>query len=97
MFVIHAEHQVPNYAEWKANGFDADPLGRQSSGVINYRIMRPSIDPNHVVIDLTFETREEAEAMLVRLQALWERVKERFEWRELPDGKILEVTEEKTY
>lgn len=68
--MVHMQHTVPDYADWKAM-FDADPLDRKGSGVTAYRICRPVGDPGLVMIDLDFEGRDEAEQFLVRLRALW--------------------------
>jgi hypothetical protein len=71
--VLRIEHPVPDYDAWKA-AFDADPVGRARSGVRDFRVLRPVDDEHHVMVDLEFDTRDEAEAMLVSLRALWTRV-----------------------
>jgi hypothetical protein len=73
MAVLRIEHPVPDYGLWKG-AFDDDPVGRKRSGVRRYRIMRPIDDPNYVLIDLEFDTTQEAESMLAAMRAVWDRV-----------------------
>jgi hypothetical protein len=61
MYILRIEHPVPDYDTWKAS-FDSDPIGRERSGVRRYRILRPTDDPNYVMIDLEFHSANEAEA-----------------------------------
>jgi hypothetical protein len=46
-------------------------MGRERSGVRHYRVYRCLDDPNYVLIDLQFDTVQEAEAMREGLRALW--------------------------
>jgi hypothetical protein len=73
MPILRIEHQVPNYDGWK-QAFDSDPAGRERSGVRRYSILRGLDDPNHVMIDLEFDSREEAEALLAAMRQVWSRV-----------------------
>ena len=73
MTILRIEHPVPDYEAWKA-AFDGDPAGRKASGVRRHQVLRPVDDPNHVMIDLEFDTLAEAEAMLAALRPIWERV-----------------------
>jgi hypothetical protein len=70
MPILRLEHGVRDYETWKA-AFDGDPVGRAAGGVRRYAIARPSDDPNHVVVDLEFDTVGEAEAFGEKLRALW--------------------------
>lgn len=70
MFTLHIEHAVTSYDAWKRL-FDADPRDRRGSGVLAYRVMRPVDDPDFVLIDLDFATREGAERMHASLRELW--------------------------
>lgn len=74
MITLRIEHPVPNFDAWK-RAFDGDPLDRRASGVRRYRVLRPLDDPNHVMVDLEFDTLEEAEAMRGALLELWDRVR----------------------
>jgi len=69
-YVIRVEHPVPSFEAWQAR-FDSDPLGREENGVVRYRVMRGADNPEHVLIDLEFGERAEAEAFLSALQELW--------------------------
>ena len=72
MYVLHMEHPVADYTAWKQRGFDPDPLGRKAMGVKRYRIGRRSDEANHVMIELEFETSEEATRMAGALRKMWE-------------------------
>jgi hypothetical protein len=70
---LRIEHPVPDVDAWR-RAFDADPLDRRGSGVRRYRVLRSLDDPSHVMVDLDFNSREEAEAMRSALQRMWGRV-----------------------
>lgn len=90
MVILHIEHAVPDFDAWK-NAFDGDPLQRKKSGVLRYRVLRPTNDPKYVIVDLEFDTSAQAEAMLQRLQEMWRRVAVMRE----PQARILESVESK--
>ena len=71
MTILRIEHGVRDYESWKA-AFDSDPVGRAAGGVRHYRVARPTDAPNHVVVDLEFDTVGEADAFGQKLRALWE-------------------------
>lgn len=50
---------------------DSDPIGREKSGVRRYRVLRPINDPKYVMIDLEFDTPDDAEALLDAMRAVW--------------------------
>jgi hypothetical protein len=66
MYILRIEPPVPDYDAWKA-AFDSDPIGRERSGVRRYRIMRPTDDPSHVMLDLEFDSLGETEAVKAAL------------------------------
>lgn len=68
--IVRIEHPVGSYDSWK-RAFDSDPIGRQKSGVRRYRILRPTDDPNYVMIDLEFDSLKEAENVRSALQKMW--------------------------
>lgn len=90
MPILHIEHHVGDFKAWKRCGFDADPIGRSKAGVRRYRITRTTDDPNHVMVDLEFDSRAEAEAMQAALLRLWRRPLVEIEG---PTARILEVVE----
>jgi hypothetical protein len=72
MHILHIEHDAsPDYDTWK-QAFDSDPLGRQESGVRRYWVSRAIDDPNHVMIDLMFDTEDEAERFHASLRDMWQ-------------------------
>jgi hypothetical protein len=93
--VLQIEHSVRDFDAWK-QAFDNDPLGRERSGVRSYRILRPADDPNRVVVDLEFDSREEAESFREALRGLWQRIVAEG-LIENPGARILEPVESKAY
>jgi hypothetical protein len=71
---LRIQHPVPDVDAW-LRAFASDPLDRRGSGVRRHRVMRSLDDPSVVMVDLDFDTREEAEAMRARLAELWGRVR----------------------
>jgi hypothetical protein len=92
MHILRVEHEVPDYDNWK-KAFDSDPIGRKDSGVRRHRILRSVDDPNQVMIDLEFETANEAERMQTALLELWGRV----DVMRNPQSRTVEVVEIKDY
>ena len=68
--ILRIEHPVRSFDAWK-KVFDSDPLGRKKSGMRHYRILRPIDNPNYVMLDLEFESSNEAEAFAAALRNLW--------------------------
>ena len=73
MPILRIQHPIPSYEGWKG-AFDSDPVGRERSGVRRYQILRSLDDPNYVMIDLEFDTKSEAEALLAAMRQVWIRV-----------------------
>lgn len=70
MPILRIEHSVPDFEGWK-RAFDNDPMDRKGSGIRKYQISRSITDPNFVMIDLEFDSAQDATAMLERLRHLW--------------------------
>jgi hypothetical protein len=70
MAILQIEHGVRDFEAWKT-AFDGDPIGREAGGVRRYTIYRPADNPNYVVVDLEFESRDEATAFGEKLRELW--------------------------
>jgi hypothetical protein len=70
MVTLRIQHAVPTYEAWK-RAFDSDPVDRRGGGVRRYRVQRPVSDPKLVMIDLEFDTREQAESFVEKLRRLW--------------------------
>ena len=94
MFMLRIEHPVPNFDGWK-QAFDSDPVGREKSGVRRYQILRPVDNPNFVMIDLEFDTAQQAEALLAAMRVVWGRVEGTIMTN--PKAQIVEIAEIKTY
>jgi hypothetical protein len=95
--VLRIEHTVGDYDTWKA-AFDVDPIGRQKSGVRRYRILRPIDDPSYVMIDLEFDSLEEAENFRSELRNLWDSEEaQKVLLMENPKLRIVEQMETKEY
>jgi hypothetical protein len=90
MYLLHIEHPVPDYNSWK-EAFDSDPVGRIKMGVKRYHIMRPVDDPNFVMIELAFETANQAEMLLTALRNVWKDADGKIIFN--PQARISEVVE----
>jgi hypothetical protein len=94
MYVLRIEHPVPDFEGWK-KAFDGDPVGREESGVRRHRVLRPVDDPRYVMVDLEFDTRAEADAMLETLRRLWRKVEGKV--MQGPQARVVEEVETRTY
>jgi hypothetical protein len=94
MPILQIEHQVGDFATWKRNAFDADPLGRAKSGVRRHRVAQSASDPNYVLIELEFASMPEAEAMQAALKNLWRNPLAQIG---SPTARIIETVEAKDY
>jgi hypothetical protein len=93
---VQIEHPVRDFETWKL-AFDRDPAGREASGVRRYRIYRPIDDPGFIAVDLEFDTRREAEAFEVALQALWRSPGAAGAFAGTPRARVVEMVEERAY
>ncbi len=93
MYILQIEHPVPNYDGWK-KAFENDPIDRKVSGVQHYRISRKPDDLNYVIVDLEFDTLNEAKACHEKLRNLWSRVEGSV--MNNPQSRILEVIEDES-
>jgi len=94
MYMLRIEHPVPSFDGWK-KAFDSDPVGRVKSGVRRYQILRPTDDANYVMIDLEFDTAQQAEALLAAMRVVWGRVEGTIMTN--PKAQIVEAVETKEY
>lgn len=67
MPTLHIEHAISDLPTWKA-AFDRFAAAREQSGVRGHRIQQPIDDPHQVVIDLDFDTTDQAQRFLHFLQ-----------------------------
>ena len=90
MYTLQIEHEITDFSLWKS-AFDRDPVNRAASGVTAHRISRPVDDPHYVVVELDFERRAEAEALLANLHAkVWNSSAAAPALRGAPKTRILE-------
>ena len=61
MPTLHIEHSINDFDTW-ASAFNRFADARRQAGVRAQSVRRPVDDPNYVVIDLEFETTDEAAA-----------------------------------
>lgn len=96
MPVVQLEHAVTDFATWKA-AFDRDPIDRRKLGVRRHRILRPIDDPDYVMVELDFDTMEEAEACRVALGRLWASRAAAPALLGTPQTRIVEAVEDRGY
>lgn len=70
MPTLRIEHSVPDFNGWK-HAFDSDPVDRKGSGVRRFQVSRSVDDPNYVMIDLEFDSLDEAEGLLAKMRRVW--------------------------
>ncbi len=71
MPTLHIEHAITDFAQWNA-AFERFAEARTRSGVRAQRVQQPVDDPRYVVIDLDFDTADEARRFLAFLQTtIW--------------------------
>jgi hypothetical protein len=69
MATLHIEHSIVDFALWKT-AFDRFDEARRQAGVIRYRVQQPIDDHKYVVIDLEFDTTQQAERFLEFLRSV---------------------------
>lgn len=71
MPTLHIEHPITDFETW-SSAFDRFAEMRSQAGVLSHRIYRPINDSKYVVIDLDFESTEQAESFLRFLETnIW--------------------------
>ena len=71
MATLHIEHPISDYAVWRV-AFDRFADARRQAGVRSERIRQPVGEPAYIVVDLEFDSVEEAEGFRQFLQsAVW--------------------------
>ena len=69
MPTLHIEHAITDFGVWVA-AFASFDQARRTAGVRDARVHQPVDDPKFVVVDLDFDTREEATAFLHFLETV---------------------------
>lgn len=67
MTTLHIEHSIVDFAIWRT-AFDRFAEARAQAGVRAHRVQRPVDDDHYVVIDLDFDTAEQATRFLAFLR-----------------------------
>ena len=67
MTTLHIEHPITDFATWQA-AFDQFAGFRAQAGVRSQRVQQPVDDNHYIVIDLDFDTVEQAHSFLTFLQ-----------------------------
>jgi hypothetical protein len=96
MPVLQLEHGIKDFAMWKA-AFDRDPIDRRGLGVQRHRVFRPVDDANYVMVELEFETTDQAEACRAALGELWKSSAAAPALKGDPQTRIVEAVEEMEY
>jgi hypothetical protein len=63
MPTLHIEHPITDFETW-SSAFGRFADARRTAGVRAHRVHRPVDDPRYVVVDLDFDTADEARAFL---------------------------------
>jgi hypothetical protein len=63
MPTLHIEHAISDLDTW-LSAFNRFADARQQAGVRGERVQRPVDDPRYIVVDLDFDTVEEADSFL---------------------------------
>jgi len=61
MPTLHIQHSITDFETW-VSAFERFAHARRQAGVRAQRVRRPVDDPNYVVIDLDFDSTDEAAA-----------------------------------
>ena len=71
MTTVRIQNTVRDFGQWKAV-FDKFDRFRAEKGARAYRMSRLVDDPNNVVVDLDFDSVEEATAFRTALETIWQ-------------------------
>lgn len=63
MATLHIEHRITDFDTW-TSAFNRFAEARREAGVRAQRVQRPVDDPAYVVIDLDFDTTDQAKEFL---------------------------------
>src|SRR5918997_3589881 len=97
MHVLQIEHPIRDFDTWKG-AFDRFSDKRQQSGVRRHQVLRPTDDPNYVIIELGFDGPSQAESFLAWLRReVWASREAAPALMGEPQTRIVEVVEAKEY
>ncbi len=69
MPTLHIEHAITDFTTWLA-AFSRFADARRNAGVRDERVQHPAGDPHYVIVDLDFDTVDEATAFLQFLETV---------------------------
>lgn len=92
MPTLHIENKVHDFDSWKAV-FDKFGRFREDQRVRGYRLSRVVGAPDRVVIDLDFDTADDATAFRSSLQKIWSSPQSGAQLVEHGEPRLLEVVE----
>ena len=91
MATLHIEHPITDFGTWHA-AFARFADARSRAGVREQRVLRPVDDPAYVVVDLEFDTVEQAEKVLGFLRAnVWASTQNAPALAGKPQARVLET------
>ena len=97
MHVLQIEHPIRDFDTWKG-AFNRFSGKRQQSGVRRHQVLRPTDDPNYVIIELEFDSPGEAESFLAWLRLdVWSSQEAAPALMGDPQTRIAEAVEVKEY
>jgi hypothetical protein len=97
MHILRIEYPIRDFDTWKG-AFDRISDFRQQSGVRRYRVLRPTDDPNYIMIDLEFDSPSEAQSFLAALRRnVWSSPEAASAVIGEPQTRIVEAVEIKEY
>lgn len=96
MPVLQIEHPVRDFETWKAV-FDGSEERRVAGRVRRYQVYRAVDDTNYIAVDLEFDSRGEAEAFKLGLEALWRSAQAGPLLGGTPRARIVDIVETKSY
>ena len=71
MSILLIEYRVDDVDGWQAV-FDADPMGREAHGVVDWWIHRDPANPNHLMLGMTFASLVQAKTFREALAPVWD-------------------------
>ena len=97
MATLRVELEVRDYDLWRT-AFGQDAGGRQRAGARRYRIFRPVDDPKFVMLDIDFDTVDQAERFLeVMRKDVWPSPEKAPAKVGTPETRIVDMVESQEY
>ena len=94
MATLHIENTVRDYPEWKSV-FDKFDRMRKEQNVRGYRISRHHDDPNQIVVDLDFDTADQASSFREVLAKIWATPQSREQLVTHSEPQVLELVDQR--